>query len=132
MEKVLKAPELPRTRNYKKENLPKSKEQKGNETGVLKLGPAQIDEVNTATEENKPVVDDSQPKTNLQIRFHNGERVQLAVNMTHTIGDIHTYVMSAAPISNGEYQLIAGFPPKPLDDPSKTIQEVGLRNAVIT
>lgn len=39
--------------------------------------------------------------------------------------------MSAAPI-DGEYQLISGFPPKALTDPSKTIEEAGLKNATIT
>jgi len=39
--------------------------------------------------------------------------------------------MSAAPIE-GEYVLISGFPPKPLDDPSKTIEQAGLKNAAIT
>ena len=41
--------------------------------------------------------------------------------MTHTVSDIHAYVMNAAPV-DGEYSLITGFPPKPLSDPSKTIE----------
>jgi hypothetical protein len=39
--------------------------------------------------------------------------------------------MMAAPV-DGEYQLVAGFPPKPLSDPMKTIQEAGLKSASIT
>ena len=87
--------------------------------------------VNKDAAEGKPVVDESKPKTNLQIRFHNGERATLTVNMTHTVGDIHGFVMMAAPI-DGEYQLVSGFPPKPLDDPSKTVEAAGLKNAAIT
>jgi UBX domain-containing protein 1 len=39
--------------------------------------------------------------------------------------------MFAAPV-DGDYQLISGFPPKALTDPSKTIEEAGLKNAAIT
>ena len=79
----------------------------------------------------KPVVDQSQPKTTVQIRFHNGERAAVEVNMTHTVADIHTFVLTAAPVE-GEYQLVSGFPPKPLTDPSATIEKAGLKNAAIT
>ena len=51
--------------------------------------------------------------------------------MTHKVSDIHEYVMNAAPV-DGEYSLVSGFPPKPLNDPSKTIEEAGLKNAAIT
>lgn len=59
-------------------------------------------EVNKDAQDGRPVVDEGAPKTNLQIRFHNGERVTLAVNMTHTVSDIHTFIMCAAPV-DGEY-----------------------------
>lgn len=59
-------------------------------------------EVNKDAQDGRPVVDEGAPKTNLQIRFHNGERVTLAVNMTHTVNDIHTFIMCAAPV-DGEY-----------------------------
>lgn len=51
--------------------------------------------------------------------------------MSHRVADIHDYVMNAAPV-DGEYSLIAGFPPKALTDPSKTIEEAGLKSASIT
>lgn len=78
-----------------------------------------------------PVVDDSQPKTTIQIRFHNGERASITLNLHHLVSDIHDYVMQAAPV-DGEYQLVFGFPPKPINDPSKTIEQAGLKNAAIT
>ena len=87
--------------------------------------------VNKDNKDGKPNVDEGQPKTTIQIRFHNGERGTLAVNMTHTVSDIHAYVLNAAPV-DGEYQLVSGFPPKPLTDPSKTIEQAGLKNAAIT
>ncbi len=78
-----------------------------------------------------PPVDESQPKTTIQIRFHNGERTSITLNLTHRVSDIHNYVMIAAPV-DGEYQLIFGFPPKVLADPQKTIGDAGLKNASIT
>ena len=50
--------------------------------------------------------------------------------MTHTVGDIHAFVMAAAPVE-GEYSLVTGFPPKPLADPSATLESIGLKNAMI-
>ena len=86
--------------------------------------------VNKDAAEGKPEVDESKPSTNLQIRFHNGERATLKLNMTHTVGDIHAFVMSAAPVE-GEYSLMTGFPPKPLADPSATLESINLKNAAI-
>ena len=55
----------------------------------------------------------------------------MTLNLTHTVADIHSFVMAAAPV-DGEYQLVSGFPPKPLSDPSKTIEQAGLKSAAIT
>ena len=78
-----------------------------------------------------PPVDESKPKTTIQIRFHNGERASITLNLDHRVAHIHEYLMMAAPV-NGDYQLISGFPPKALTDPSKTIEEAGLKSASIT
>lgn len=51
--------------------------------------------------------------------------------MDRRVSDIHDYVMQAAPVE-GEYQLVFGFPPRAISDPSKTIEEAGLKNAAIT
>ena len=39
--------------------------------------------------------------------------------------------MMAAPVE-GEYQLVTGFPPKPITDTTATIEKAGLKNAAIT
>ena len=49
-----------------------------------------------------PSVDEGYPKTTIQIRFHNGERASITLNMHHRVSDIHDYVMNAAPVE-GEY-----------------------------
>ena len=51
--------------------------------------------------------------------------------MTHTVEDIQRYVETAAPIE-GQYTLVSGFPPKPLSDPSKTVEAAGLKGAALT
>ena len=79
----------------------------------------------------KPVVDESKPKTSIQFRFHNGQRAAIDVNLTHTVADLHTYICFAAPV-DGSYALLSGFPPRPLTDPSKTIEAAGLTKASIT
>ena len=52
----------------------------------------------------------------------------MELNLTHTVADIHTYVMSVAPTA-GSYQLMSGYPPRPLADPSVTIKAAKLENA---
>ena len=58
--------------------------------------------VNKDATDGKPAVDESAPKTTIQIRLHNGERVSITVNLTHTVADIHAYVVQVAPVE-GEY-----------------------------
>ena len=79
----------------------------------------------------KPVVDEGKPKTQIQFRFHNGQRAAIEVNLDHKVSDLHTYIQFVAPV-DGSYSLVAGFPPKPLNDPSATIESAGLLKASIT
>ena len=87
--------------------------------------------MNTAATGGKPVVDESKPKTQIQFRFHNGQRATLDVNHDHKVQDLHNYIAVVAPV-DGNYQLINGFPPKPLNDPDATIEGAGLIKASIT
>lgn len=80
----------------------------------------------------KPIIDDSKPKTKIAFRFHNGERAVVEFNTNHTIADIHMYVMMAAPV-DGSYQLIEGFPPKPIpEEDGLTIEKANLCSGSIT
>lgn len=42
--------------------------------------------------EGKPLVDQSKPKTSIQIRFHNGQRTVLEVNEDCTLEEVYNYV----------------------------------------
>lgn len=88
--------------------------------------PAGTVDLNTAG----PSHDPAQPTTSVQVRFHNGQRKMVTVNLTTRVQALHEYVMMAAPV-DGEYQLLAGFPPKPLADPRQTVQEAGIANGAV-
>ena len=87
--------------------------------------------VDTTKSHGKPVVDTSKPFTTIQFRLHDGQRTTLDVNLDHRVSDLHTFVKTIAPVK-GTYQLMVGFPPKALSNPSATIEEAGLIKASIT
>lgn len=78
----------------------------------------------------KIVVDESQPVTTLQIRLHDGQRLTLKVNQTHTVGDIRSHIEAAHPTGKG-FELRTTFPPKVLSDDSQSVKDAGLLNAAI-
>ncbi|CAL5409405.1 unnamed protein product [Camellia sinensis] len=50
----------------------------------------------------------------------------------HTTGHIHAFIDASRPGDNRAYQLQAvGFRPKPLTDPTQTIEQAGLANFVV-
>ena len=87
--------------------------------------------MDTSATGGKPVVDENKPKTQIQFRFHNGQRASIDVNMDHKVSDLHTYIAFVAPV-DGSYQLMSGFPPRPLTDPNATIEQAGLAKGSIT
>ncbi len=76
-------------------------------------------------------MDSNQPKTTISFRLHNGESVQQEFNLTHTVQDVKNFVAKVAPVQ-GEFNLVEGFPPKPLLDMGKTVLEAKLQNCMIT
>ena len=76
----------------------------------------------------RPLIDANKPQTTVKITLTTGQQTTLTLNTDHTIADIHTYVMSANPnVMN--YQLVSGYPPTPLMDPSVTIAAAKLQQA---
>jgi UBX domain-containing protein 1 len=72
----------------------------------------------------------SDPTTSIQIRLLSGARQVVRIALTSTVADLAAHVRSEA--DSSRFQLIAGFPPKPLQDPTATIQEAGLKGAQVT
>lgn len=80
-------------------------------------------------------VDESLPTTSIQIRLSDGTRLVTRFNTSNTISDLRAFIDASRPSGTGtdrSYQLqTVGFPPKPLDDVSKTIEEEGIANSVV-
>ncbi|CED82177.1 Protein tyrosine phosphatase SHP1/Cofactor for p97 ATPase-mediated vesicle membrane fusion [Phaffia rhodozyma] len=75
-------------------------------------------------------VDQDKPVTSLQIRLGDGTRMPAKVNLTHTVGDLRRYIDSSRPAQR-QYVLQTTFPNKDLTDDTQTIEQAGLKNAVI-
>ena len=83
------------------------------------------------TQADGPAYDPSQPTASVQIRFHTGQRKTVTVNLSTRVVALYEYVMVAAPV-NGSFELIAGFPPRALENPQLSIEEAGLAGAAVT
>jgi len=76
------------------------------------------------------IVNESTPVTTLQIRLHDGQRLVLKVNHTHTVGDIRAHIEFAHSTGKG-FELRTTFPPKVLSEDFVTVKDAGLLNAAI-
>jgi UBX domain-containing protein 1 len=72
----------------------------------------------------------SDPTTSIQIRLLSGARQVVRLALSSTVADLAAHVRNEA--DGSSFQLIAGFPPKPLQDPTLTIQEAGLKGAQVS
>ncbi|KAJ1451623.1 SEP domain-containing protein [Pelagophyceae sp. CCMP2097] len=77
-----------------------------------------------------PVVDETQPKTVLQIRLANGKKLRATLNLTHTVRHVEAIVQAEGG-GGAPYVLLAGYPPTMLSDPSASIEAAGLKGASI-
>lgn len=76
-------------------------------------------------------VDANKPTTTLQLRFFNGSTVRQQFNHSHTIAHLHAFVLECSGVV--EYQLLYGFPPRPIpDDTSLTLKDANLLNETVT
>lgn len=66
-----------------------------------------------------------EPTTTLQIVLHNRKKVRATFNHSTTVGQLYEHVMHISGQSSN-FNLLGGFPPKPLQDNSATIKEAGL------
>merc|ERR1712185_817272 len=74
------------------------------------------------------VVDESKPKTRIQLQFHDGTKKAEEFNCDHTVGDVRAVCMKhvGAPV-----KVKSGFPPKDLEDDTQTVEEAGLKGAQV-
>ncbi len=67
----------------------------------------------------------------IQIVLHDRSRSRLTISPSTTVFAIYQHVMAISNITTS-FQLIAGFPPVPLTNPSATAEQAKLKNASIT
>lgn len=75
-------------------------------------------------------VNADKPKSKIQIRFHDGQRKAQEFNNDQTVGDLRKFcsdVVGGAPM-----KILGGFPPKPVEDDSMTLEAAGLCGAAVT
>lgn len=75
------------------------------------------------------VVDDSKPKTKLQLQFPDGTRKAEEFNVDHTVGDLRSVCMR---IVGQAVKVKGGFPPKDLEDDTQSLEAAGLKGARVT
>ncbi len=78
-----------------------------------------------------PEFNPDEPSTTLQIILVDGRKLIQKFNMTHTIKHVQSFIASQGG-NTAPYTLLAGFPPKPLTDFDRTIEEAKLKNARVT
>jgi len=101
----------------------------GHGVGLGQQAKAQALEVNLNAGEIK--VDKNKPVTQIQLRLHNGKTVTVDINKDDRVQSLFNYARLIAPV-NGQFQLIAGFPPKPLEDLTATIEQADLLDSRVT
>ena len=76
------------------------------------------------------IVDRNKPICKVNIRLFNGEVVSEDFNLCQTLLDVINYVKKKSGSNN--FSLLDGFPPRPLTDYNKTIQELHLEGSLLT
>jgi len=78
-------------------------------------------------------VDESAPTTSLQLRMADGSRLLARFNVSHTVSDVRRFVRASRPdLAQGAYAFASGgFPPALVADESRSLESLGLLNAVL-
>ena len=75
-------------------------------------------------------VDRNKPTCKVNIRLFNGEVASEDFNLTQTLQDVINFVKKKSGSNN--FALLDGFPPRPLTDYNKSIQELHLEGSLLT
>ncbi|KAL8744671.1 MAG: hypothetical protein Q9190_003093 [Brigantiaea leucoxantha] len=86
--------------------------------------PSTTTTTNTSTP-NAVEVNESEPTISLQIRLGDGTRLVSRFNITHTIGDVYSFVVASSPASqNRNFALMTTFPSKELSDKAQVLGDL--------
>ena len=75
-------------------------------------------------------VDRTKPTCKVNVRLFNGEVASEDFNLNQTLQDVINFVKKKSGSNN--FSLLDGFPPRPLTDYNKTIQELHLEGSLLT
>ena len=75
-------------------------------------------------------IDKKKPTCKIDIRLFNGTVVTANFNLSQTVRDIKSFVERKSGSHN--FSLLEGFPPKPLTELNKTIEQLNLKDCMLT
>lgn len=70
--------------------------------------------------------EDEGPTTSIAVRMLDGKRKVVKIALSATVQELAARV---APGLSDSFRIVAGFPPKPLEDSSQTVEAAGLKGA---
>ena len=85
----------------------------------------------TAPLPDAPVVDSSKPVAKFRLRLASGKALAVELNQDHTVGHLRAFI-GAQGAGDKPYDLLAGFPPKPLLDAAQTVGAAGLAGGAVS
>lgn len=85
----------------------------------------------SASMSSPPPLDDSSPKTIVQVRLLCGKRLRIEINKSSKILVLVQHMNESGQAGTEDYILSSGFPPKTLDDLEKSIEECGLAGSQV-
>ena len=86
----------------------------------------------TAIAELPPSVDESSPKTTIQVRLLCGKRLCIVINKSSKIRVLVQHINASGDTGEEPYVLSAGFPPKTMEDLEQTVDESGLAGTQVS
>ena len=104
-----------------------SKEEKKEEVKITKTV------VNKRVEESEEIlVDLNKPHCSISVRMYNGDVIKTEMNCDKKLRDIYSLVKKFGKNRIIDFVLLDGFPPKPLVELDKSIEELGIENSILT
>ena len=117
-----------------KYNIPKTNNNPSSNFHAFKGRGRAVSQINTnGLKVNKFVtnqIDKKKPTCKIDIRLFNGTVVTANFNLNQTIREIKNFVERKSGSHN--FSLLEGFPPKPLTELNKTIEQLGLKDCMLT
>ena len=72
--------------------------------------------------------DASRPTTSIAVRLPDGKRKVVKINLDSSVLQLAAHLRSSV---DGPFRLVSGFPPKPIEDFSATVEAAGLKGAQV-